>query len=151
MFKCSSNMQQICRKTPMQKCDFNKVALQLYWNHKSSWALFWKFDTYLQNTFLEEQLWEQLPYFVLRGFFFTRWKISVLVFCVMITFTRKIIFTCKLVPSASFALRGRRKRAYFFELLWGRGCFTRWFISTAVCRPARIIKIRWWYHWRKKS
>ena len=30
---CSENMQQIYRKTPMPKCYFNKVALQLYWNH----------------------------------------------------------------------------------------------------------------------
>ena len=27
--RCSENMQQIYRKTPMPKCDFNKVALQL--------------------------------------------------------------------------------------------------------------------------
>ena len=26
----SENMQQIYRRTPMQKCDFNKVAKQLY-------------------------------------------------------------------------------------------------------------------------
>ena len=26
----SENMQQIYRRTPMPKCDFNKVALQLY-------------------------------------------------------------------------------------------------------------------------
>ena len=26
---CSENMQQICRKTPMPKCDFYKVTLQL--------------------------------------------------------------------------------------------------------------------------
>ena len=30
--KCSGNMQQIYRRTPMSKYDFNKVALQLYWN-----------------------------------------------------------------------------------------------------------------------
>ena len=29
----SENMQQIYRRTPMQKCDFNKGALQLYRNH----------------------------------------------------------------------------------------------------------------------
>ena len=28
--RCSENMQQIYRKTPMLKCDFNKVAKQLY-------------------------------------------------------------------------------------------------------------------------
>ena len=30
---CSKNMQQIYRGTPMLKCAFNKVPLQLYWNH----------------------------------------------------------------------------------------------------------------------
>ena len=28
--KCSENMEQICRKTPILKCDFNKVAKQRY-------------------------------------------------------------------------------------------------------------------------
>ena len=28
--RCSVNMQQLCRRTPMPKCDFNKVAEQLY-------------------------------------------------------------------------------------------------------------------------
>ena len=29
--RCLENMQQIYRRTPMPKCDFNKVAKQLYW------------------------------------------------------------------------------------------------------------------------
>ena len=28
--RCSENMQKIYRRTPMPKCNFNKVALQLY-------------------------------------------------------------------------------------------------------------------------
>ena len=28
--RCSENMQRIYRRTPVPKCDFNKVALQLY-------------------------------------------------------------------------------------------------------------------------
>ena len=28
--RCSENMQQIYRRTPMPKCDFNKTAKQLY-------------------------------------------------------------------------------------------------------------------------
>ena len=28
--RCSENRQQIYRRTPMAKCNFNKVALQLY-------------------------------------------------------------------------------------------------------------------------
>ena len=35
MKKCSENMRQIYRRTPMLKCDFNKVALQAYWNNTS--------------------------------------------------------------------------------------------------------------------
>ena len=33
-------MRLIYMRPPMPKCDFNKVALQLYWNHSSSWVLF---------------------------------------------------------------------------------------------------------------
>ena len=36
--RCSENMQQSYRRTPMPKCDFNKVVLQLYWNCTSSWC-----------------------------------------------------------------------------------------------------------------
>ena len=31
--RCSENMQQTYRRTPMLKCDFNKVVRQLYCNH----------------------------------------------------------------------------------------------------------------------
>ena len=34
------NIQQIYKRTPMPKCDFNKVTLQLYWNHISAWGNF---------------------------------------------------------------------------------------------------------------
>ena len=36
-------MQQIYRRTPMSKCDFNKVAKQLYWNLTSTWVFFCEF------------------------------------------------------------------------------------------------------------
>ena len=32
----SKNLKQIYRRTHVSKCDFNKVALQLYWNHISA-------------------------------------------------------------------------------------------------------------------
>ena len=35
----------------MQKCDFNKIALQLYWNRTSAGLLSCKFVAYFQNTF----------------------------------------------------------------------------------------------------
>ena len=49
--KCSENIQQIYRRTAMPKCDFNKVALQLYWNHTSAWVFPCKFAACFQNTF----------------------------------------------------------------------------------------------------
>ena len=49
----SENMQQIYRITPIPKCDFNKFALQLYWNRTSAWVLSCKFTAYFQNIFLK--------------------------------------------------------------------------------------------------
>ena len=48
--RCSENMQQIYRRTPIPKCDFNKVTLQLYWNYISAWVFCCKFTAYFQNT-----------------------------------------------------------------------------------------------------
>ena len=39
---CCENMQQIYRRTPMPKCDFNKVAKQLSWNYISAWVENWR-------------------------------------------------------------------------------------------------------------
>ena len=55
--RCSENMQQIYRRTPMPKYDFNKVAKQLYWNHTSAWLFSCKISPYFQNNFSEEYLW----------------------------------------------------------------------------------------------
>ena len=54
MKRCSENMQQIYRRTPMPKCDFNKVALQLYGNRTLAWVFSCEFPTYFQNTFSQE-------------------------------------------------------------------------------------------------
>ena len=43
---CCENMQQIYRRTPMQKCYFNKIAVQLHWNHTSAWVFSCKFAAY---------------------------------------------------------------------------------------------------------
>ena len=47
----SENMQQIYMRTPMPKCDYNKVALQLYCNRTLAWVFSCKFAAYFQNTF----------------------------------------------------------------------------------------------------
>ena len=47
----SENMQQIYRRTSMHKCDFNKDAKWLYWNHTLAWVFPCKFAAYFQNTF----------------------------------------------------------------------------------------------------
>ena len=73
--RCSENMLQIYRRTPMWKFDFNKVGLQLCWNHTSAWVLSCKFTAYSQNTFFQEHLW--MPASVLRNFEKFRGKIPV--------------------------------------------------------------------------
>ena len=52
------NMQQIYRRAPIPRCDFNKAAKQLCWNHTSTLACSYKFAAYLQNTFSWEHLWK---------------------------------------------------------------------------------------------
>ena len=49
--RCLENMQQINRRTPMPKCDFKKVAKQIYWNRASAWVFSCKFAAYLPNNF----------------------------------------------------------------------------------------------------
>ena len=49
----SANMQQICRRTLMGKCDFSKVGWQLYWTHIFAWVFSCLFPAYLQNKFFE--------------------------------------------------------------------------------------------------
>ena len=41
----------------MSKCDFNKVAKQLYWNQTSAWMFSCKFAAYFQDIFSQEHLW----------------------------------------------------------------------------------------------
>ena len=48
---CSENMQQSYRRTPILKCDFNKFAKQLYWNHLSVLVFSCKFTVYFQSKF----------------------------------------------------------------------------------------------------
>ena len=54
--RCSENMDQIYWRTPMLKCDFKKVALQLNWNYTSAWVFSCKFAAYFQSTFSLEPL-----------------------------------------------------------------------------------------------
>ena len=50
-------MKQIYRKTPIPKFDFNKVALQFFWNHTSAWMFCCKFDAHIfEHLFLRTPL-----------------------------------------------------------------------------------------------
>ena len=49
--RCSENMQQIYRRAPMPKCDFNNVSKQLYWYRILAWVFSCKFAAYFENTF----------------------------------------------------------------------------------------------------
>ena len=55
--RCSENIQEIYLRKPMPKCNFSKVAKQLYWNRTATWAFSCKSTAYFQNTFSQEHLW----------------------------------------------------------------------------------------------
>ena len=40
----------------MPKCDFDKAAQRLYWNHTSAWVFSCNFAAYFQNSFFKEHL-----------------------------------------------------------------------------------------------
>ena len=44
--RCSENLQQNYKRTPMPKSNLNKNTLKLFWNHTSAWFLFCKFVAY---------------------------------------------------------------------------------------------------------
>ena len=48
--RCSENMEQIYRRTPMPKCDFNKTALQFCCHHTSAQVFSCKFVVYFLRT-----------------------------------------------------------------------------------------------------
>ena len=50
-YKYEVNIQENTRK-----CDFSKVANQLYWNHTSAWVFSYKLAAYLQNSCFDEHL-----------------------------------------------------------------------------------------------
>ena len=50
-------MQQIYRRIPMPKCNFNKVQKQFYWNHTSAWVFSCTLAAYFQQTFSWRHLW----------------------------------------------------------------------------------------------
>ena len=51
----------------MSKCDFNKVAMQLDWNHTAEWVFSCKFDAYFQKSIFLRRL--------LEGCFCTRFEL----------------------------------------------------------------------------
>ena len=51
-------MEQSYRRAPAQKCDFNNVTKQFYWNLTSTWVFSCKIAKYFENFFLEEHLLE---------------------------------------------------------------------------------------------
>ena len=54
--RCSENMQQIYRRTPVQSeatlLKWRSVAKRLYWNCTSAWVFSSKFAAYFQNIYL---------------------------------------------------------------------------------------------------
>ena len=49
--RISENMQQVYERKPMPKCDFNNVALWLYWDRTSARVFCCQFAAHFQKTF----------------------------------------------------------------------------------------------------
>ena len=58
--RCSGNIQQICWRTLISKCDFSKVAKQLYWNHAPESVFSCKFAALFLENYSLENLWRSL-------------------------------------------------------------------------------------------
>ena len=58
-------MQQIYGRTTMPKCDFNKVALQVYWNHTSTWVSPVNL-LHIFSTFSQEHFWVNASVLILE-------------------------------------------------------------------------------------
>ena len=69
-------MQQIYRKAPMPKCDFNGVTKRLYWNRTSAWVFSFKFAAYFQNTFSQEHHWVAASLFLTGDCSFSQYNLS---------------------------------------------------------------------------
>ena len=103
--RCSRNMQEIYRRTPMLKCDFNKVAKQVYWNGTLAWVFCCKFAGYFQNNFFQEHLWRAAS---------VRWMFLLYVI------TRRHYFRCTEVFVTAMLLR------FLTQLLWKKSIFYKW-------------------------
>ena len=116
-------MQQIYRRTPRLKCDFNKVAKQLYGNHTSAWVLSCKFAAYFRNNFLKSNSGRLLVHIEnshLTGFYMRR------------------TLAANGLTSSVFTLR--RSSWYFYNNTKVRKAlplfsFSLWYISFWNCSP----------------
>ena len=57
MGEFSRKMERVCVVASMLKCDFNKVAMQLFWGHNLTWVFSCEFPPNSQDI----SLWENLP------------------------------------------------------------------------------------------
>ena len=105
--RCYENMQQIYRRTLVPKSDFNKVALQFYWNHISSSVFSCKFAAYFQNTFSWEHLWVSASEFLDLGtlqLLFTTSFTMILSFCFVLIWFFSWFF-CHLIVKIKESLK----------------------------------------------
>ena len=98
---------------PMSKCDFNKVALQLYWNCTSTWVFSCKFAAYFQDTFSQEHLWmaasEDCMIMVLFGKLSKHlWRLELLMFS--LSWVGQTTIKCKILWE--FFREGESKNTY---------------------------------------
>ena len=94
-------MQQIYRRTPVPKSDFNNNAKQLYWNYTSAWVISGKFTKHpFLRTSLDGCLWKGLFRHSLQTFSLSKQYLEKNA-CLLLRYTYTIKYTWYLKNSNS--------------------------------------------------
>ena len=128
--RCSENMQQIYKRTPMAKCDFDKVTKQLYWNYTSAWVFSCTFSCIFSEhlflgTHLDSCFWQLKIKFIQRNHYTRLWtECFIWLYEVIVSLSARIIkrlyYDMRKEQTWTIVNIGRRlvPKFYFWEVLY---------------------------------
>ena len=129
----------------MLKCEINKVAKQLYWNHTSAWEFSCIFASYFQNTFSYEHVWSAasiLPYFC--KLFQVSWYIKELILFLSILFLFSL-FQTTFIHLEGYHLPLNLIFSLYYQMHYLNGMYllhqSAWFFSSFYFNPIFHISL----------
>ena len=123
-------MQQIYKRTPMAKCDFDKVTKQLYWNYTSAWVFSCTFSCIFSEhlflgTHLDSCFWQLKIKFIQRNHYTRLWtECFIWLYEVIVSLSARIIkrlyYDMRKEQTWTIVNIGRRlvPKFYFWEVLY---------------------------------